>query len=171
MEKSDLEIQFHEAVASTLRAMAGGTEHEVVFVGDNTFIGNDKVRLPKINDIKSDSSRLRGEADKIALWIKYHNPELDKKHAPKGSLQKEIYESAEYARVEALGSSYMPGISTNIDAQINYNFTKNKLPLPGDDNDKALSQVLHLGFGECRTCCNIYFAGRTLCFSPSGKGE
>ena len=57
MEKSDLEIQFHEAVASTLRAMAGGTEHEVVFVGDNTFIGNDKVRLPKINDIKSDSSR------------------------------------------------------------------------------------------------------------------
>jgi len=144
VEKSDLEIQFHEAVASTLRAMAGGTEHEVVFVGDNTFIGNDKVRLPKINDIKSDSSRLRGEADKIALWIKYHNPELDKKHAPKGSLQKEIYESAEYARVEALGSSYMPGISTNIDAQINYNFTKNKLPLPGDDNDKALSQVLHL---------------------------
>ena len=56
MEKSDLEIQFHEAVASTLRAMAGGTEHEVVFVGDNTFIGNDKVRLPKINDIQSDSS-------------------------------------------------------------------------------------------------------------------
>ena len=38
----------------------------------------------------------------------------------------------------------MPGISTNIDAQINYNFTKNKLPLPGDGNDKALSQVLHL---------------------------
>ena len=97
MEKSDLEIQFHEAVASTLRAMAGGTEHEVVFVGDNTFIGNDKVRLPKINDIQSDSSRLRGEADKIALWIKYHNPELDKDHAPRGSLQKEIYESAEYA--------------------------------------------------------------------------
>ena len=51
MEKSDLEIQFHEAVASTLRAMAGGTEHEVVFVGDTTFIGNDKIRLPKINDI------------------------------------------------------------------------------------------------------------------------
>ena len=72
MEKTDLEVQFHEAVASTLRAMAGGTEHEVVFVGENTFIGNDKVRLPKINDIKSDSSRLRGEADKIALWIKYH---------------------------------------------------------------------------------------------------
>ena len=133
MEKSDAEIQFLEAIASTLRAMAGGTEHEVVFVGDNTFIGNDKIRLPKINDIKSDSSRLRGEADKIALWIKYHNSELDKDHAPRGSLQKEIYESAEYARVEALGSSYMPGISTNIDAQINYKVQK---PRKSRDRDR-----------------------------------
>ena len=144
MNKTDDEVKFLEAVSSTLRSIAGGTEHEVLFVGDNTFIGNDKIRLPKLNDIKSDSSRLRGEADKIALWIKHHNPMLDKDHAPKGSLQKEIYDSAEYARVEALGAIYMPGISSNIDSQINYNFKKNKLPLPGDNNEKSLSQVLHL---------------------------
>ena len=144
MPEKDVEAQFQEAVASTLRAMAGGTEHDVVFVGDNTFLHHDKVRLPKLNDITSDSSRLRGEADKIALWIKYHNPNLDKEFAPKGSLQKEIYDSAEYARVEALGSTYMPGVSSNIEAKINHEFKKNKLPLPGDNNDNALAQVMHL---------------------------
>ena len=47
MPEKDVEAQFQEAVASTLRAMAGGTEHDVVFVGDNTFLHHDKVRLPK----------------------------------------------------------------------------------------------------------------------------
>ena len=144
MPEKDVEAQFQEAVASTLRAMAGGTEHDVVFVGDNTFLHHDKVRLPKLNDITNDSPRLRGEADKIALWIKYHNPNLDKEFAPKGSLQKEIYDSAEYARVEALGSIYMPGVSSNIDAKIKHEYKKNKLPLPGDNNDSALAQVMHL---------------------------
>ena len=144
MPEKDVEAQFQEAVASTLRAMAGGTEHDVVFVGDNTFLHHDKVRLPKLNDITNDSPRLRGEADKIALWIKYHNPNLDKEFAPKGSLQKEIYDSAEYARVEALGSKYMPGVSSNIEAKINHEYKKNKLPLPGDNNDSALAQVMHL---------------------------
>ena len=144
MPEKDVEAQFQEAVASTLRAMAGGTEHDVVFVGDNTFLHHDKVRLPKLNDITNASPRLRGEADKIALWIKYHNPNLDKEFAPKGSLQKEIYDSAEYARVEALGSIYMPGVSSNIDAKINHEYKKNKLPLPGDNNDSALAQVMHL---------------------------
>ena len=51
MPEKDVEAQFQEAVASTLRAMAGGTEHDVVFVGDNTFLHHDKVRLPKLNDI------------------------------------------------------------------------------------------------------------------------
>ena len=116
MPEKDVEAQFQEAVASTLRAMAGGTEHDVVFVGDNTFLHHDKVRLPKLNDITNDSPRLRGEADKIALWIKYHTPNLDKEFAPKGSLQKEIYDSAEYARVEALGSMYMPCLLYTSDA-------------------------------------------------------
>jgi len=144
VEGKEDEIQFLESIASTLRAIAGGTEHEVVFIGDKPHIGNDKVRLPKLNDIKTDGSRLRGEADKIALWIKHHNPKLDQACAPKGALQKEIYDSAEYARVEALGSLYMPGISTNIDSQIIYNNKTKKLPLPGDENENAIAQVLHL---------------------------
>ena len=38
MPEKDVEAQFQEAVASTLRAMAGGTEHDVVFVGDLSLI-------------------------------------------------------------------------------------------------------------------------------------
>ena len=64
------EETFLEAVASTLRAMAGGKDHEVVFLGENSKLNLDKIKLPKINDLKSDRSRLRGEADKIALWLR-----------------------------------------------------------------------------------------------------
>ena len=83
-----LKLNFKK-LASTLRAVAGGTEHDVVFVGDNTFLQYDKVRLPKLNDITNDSPRLR-EADKIALWIKYHNPNLDKEFAPQFHFKRNI---------------------------------------------------------------------------------
>ena len=38
----------------------------------------------------------------------------------------------------------MPGVSSNIDAKIKHEYKKNKLPLPGDNNDSALAQVMHL---------------------------
>ena len=65
MPKKDVEAQFQEAVASTLRAMAGGTEHDVVFVGDNTFLHHDKIRLPKLNDIDFEYTNVYG--DEIAF--------------------------------------------------------------------------------------------------------
>jgi cobaltochelatase CobT len=49
----------------------------------------------------------------------------------------------------------MPGISTNIDSQIIYRNKTKKLPLPGDENENALAQVLHLLIREELT-------GRTL---------
>ena len=45
MPEKEVEAQFQEAVASTLRAIAGGTDHDIVFVGDNTFLNYDKIRL------------------------------------------------------------------------------------------------------------------------------
>ena len=37
----------------------------------------------------------------------------------------------------------MPGVSSNIDAKIKFEY-KNKIPLPGDNNESALAQVMHL---------------------------
>ena len=47
-----------------------------------------------------------------------------------------------------LWQTYMPGVSSNIDAKINHEYKKNKLPLPGDNNDSALAQVMHLPIRE-----------------------
>ena len=138
------EETFLEAVASTLRAMAGGKDHEVVFIGENSKLNFDKIKLPKINDLKSDSSRLRGEADKIALWLRYHNDKIDKKDIPSGSLQRQIYDSAESARVEAIGSKIMPGISTNINAQLSHLYNKKPLSGPSEEIENTLPEVMHL---------------------------
>ena len=144
MPNEDKEATFQEAIASTLRAIAGGTEHDVVFIGEHAQLGHEKIKLPKMNSLSTDASRLRGEADKIALWLKYHDPKLDLKNTPNGSLQKEIYKAAEYARVEALGSKYMPGISTNVSSKLSYEYKKKKLLEPGEENDNALPDVLYL---------------------------
>ncbi len=138
------EETFLEAVASTLRAMAGGKDHEVIFIGDNSNLSFDKIKLPKINDIKTDSSRLRGEADKIALWLRYHNEKLDQNNIPNGSIQKQIYDAAEKARVEAIGTRIMPGVSTNISSQLSHLYNKKQLNGPNEEIENTLPEVMHL---------------------------
>ena len=144
MSKEFDENSFLEATAATFRSMAGGTEHEVSFLGEKSQVSLEKVRLPKIKNLSSDYLWLRGESDKIALWVKHHNPKISKTVSSKSVVAQEIYNSAEYARVEAIGSKTMPGITTNINAQIS-NLYKNKLiPGPGENDDENLPEVLYL---------------------------
>ena len=138
------ENSFLDATAATFRSMAGGTEHEVSFLGEKSHISFDKIRLPKIKNFSSDYSWLRGESDKIALWMRYHNPKIAKNFSSSSSIAQEIYNSAEYARVEAIGSKKMPGVRSNITAQISNFFKNNSLSGPNENSNEALPQVLHL---------------------------
>ena len=55
-------------------------------------------------------SKLRGEADKIALKIKYHDPVLHNKYIPSSDLSSQIFQLAEESRIEAVGSKNLLGI-------------------------------------------------------------
>ena len=144
MSKEFDENSFLEATAATFRSMAGGTEHEVTFMGEKSQVSIEKVRLPKIKNLSSDYLWLRGESDKIALWVKYHDPKITKTEITKSVIAKEIYNSAEYARVEAIGSKTMPGVKSNISAQISNLYQNKSISGPGDNDDENLPEVLYL---------------------------
>ena len=60
--------------------------------------------------------RSRGAGDAYALKLAYHDDALDRDLRPKGGDASAIYEAAEQARVEAIGSLAMPGVKNNLNA-------------------------------------------------------
>jgi cobaltochelatase CobT len=63
----------------------------------------------------ADLSILRGEADAVALRLRYNNSETYNRQRPINGNSAELFDIAEQARVEALGSNVLSGIATNLD--------------------------------------------------------
>ena len=58
---------------------------------------------------------LRGEADAAALRLRYHDPKVFNRQRPGSANSSELFDAAEQARVEALGSRFMAGVAENLD--------------------------------------------------------
>jgi cobaltochelatase CobT len=58
---------------------------------------------------------LRGEADAIALRLRYNDIKTFNRQRPKGGNSAELFDIAEQTRVEALGSSVLAGVAINLD--------------------------------------------------------
>ena len=75
-----------------------------------------KIRLqtpiPPLSD--AERRRLRGHADAHALRLKYHDNALHTAYQPSDSLAREIYDSLEQARVEAVGAEHFKGVAANL---------------------------------------------------------
>ena len=57
---------------------------------------------------------LRGEADSIALFIAHHKEDVSQKYLPEGQKAREIFNSLERTRCEAIGSNEMAGVAKNL---------------------------------------------------------
>ena len=86
MSKNPENTQFQNATASTLKAITGNNidEREIKFSGSTSYLSSKEIRLPTISKELNDLElhKLRGEADKVALKIKYHDPVLHDKYLP-----------------------------------------------------------------------------------------
>jgi len=58
---------------------------------------------------------LRGEADAMALRLRYNDVKTFHRQRPSGGSSAELFDLAEQARVEALGSRVLAGVSINLD--------------------------------------------------------
>ena len=158
MSKNSENTQFQNATASTLKAISGNMieEREIKFSGSTSYLSSKEVRLPIISkelDI-SELYKLRGEADKIALKIKYHDPVLHSKYIPSSDLSSQIFQLAEESRIEAVGSKNLLGIKKNLQNLVVEKFKETILPVPGGEDKEALVNALHLVIREKITGSN-----------------
>ncbi len=158
MSKNSENTQFQNATASTLKAISGNMieEREIKFSGSTSYLSSKEVRLPIISKELDGSElyKLRGEADKIALKIKYHDPVLHSKHIPSSDLSSQIFQLAEESRIEAVGSKNLVGIKKNLQNLVVEKFKETILPVPGGEDKEALVNALHLVIREKITGSN-----------------
>ena len=158
MSKNSENTQFQNATASTLKAISGNMieEREIKFSGSTSYLSTKEVRLPIISKELDGAEllKLRGEADKIALKIKYHDPVLHSKYLPSSDLSSQIFQLAEESRIEAIGSKNLLGIKKNLQDLVVEKFKETILPVPGGEDKEALVNALHLVIREKITGSN-----------------
>ena len=141
---------FLKANAASLRALAGGTQHEVRYVGQDSIITNDGVRLPAPPRERSTNTenQLRGASDAAGLWLAHHNKKTHQRVSPKSSAAKMVFEAAEKARVEAIGSNDMAGVRKNLTERLETHYTLHPLGIPSpeasDQLENGLSEAVRL---------------------------
>ena len=109
---------FKRAVASAVRSMAGEPELEVTFSPEQPMLRGKKARLPlPSRSLPPDEvAAVRGAGDAYALKLAYHQDSIDRDLKPAGGDAGAIFDAAEQARVEAIGSLAMPGVRNNLTA-------------------------------------------------------
>jgi cobaltochelatase CobT len=113
------------AVDAAMRALSGEHHLHGQFGGDNLqglapasyYVRSSQsdddetiAKLPELND----KTGLRGCADSIALYLKHHDADAHKKHAPQAPNARVIYDMLEQLRCETRGSTHYRGIRQNI---------------------------------------------------------
>ena len=146
MSEFDKDSQFLKSNAAAMRALAGGKDHQVTYAGTDTHVGNNEVRLPALPPTATVAQRdsLRGAADGAALWLAHHNPETHQKHCPAPEGARAIFEAAERARVEAIGSRHMRGVGKNLEAALNQRYENRQIDAPDSANEAGISEVVRL---------------------------
>ena len=139
-----IDEMFLKANAASLRALAGGTQHEVRYVGQDSVISNEGVRLPappRENSAVAEI-QLRGASDAAGLWLAHHNKKTHQRVSPKSSAAKTVFEAAEKARVEAIGANDMAGVRKNLTERLESHYTMHPLGIPSPDASDQLENGL-----------------------------
>ncbi|MCC5971203.1 MAG: cobaltochelatase subunit CobT [Pararhodobacter sp.] len=111
---------FKKALTEATRTLADDPEIAVSFSVDPPGMTADTMRLPQVTRRMTRDEVLlaRGTADGFALRKRFHNDATHARYMPQGQMARDLYESMETARCEAVGAQHMPGTASNIDARI-----------------------------------------------------
>ncbi|HEV2188192.1 MAG TPA: cobaltochelatase subunit CobT [Stellaceae bacterium] len=144
---------FKRATATTLRAIAEDDEVNVTFGPEPAGLSGRRVRLPNpARDLPPDEvAQLRGAADSLALRLKYHDDAVHSKRVPGGPLARAIFESLEQARVEALGSKRMVGVSANLSAMLDEQYRRQGFERVTERTEGTMAEAVRLLTREALT--------------------
>ena len=73
---------------------------------------------PAANLPYDEVSRIRGQADSVALRYRHHDAKLHRKLAPQAAESRAIFDALEQTRCESLGMRHMAGVAINLEAAV-----------------------------------------------------
>ena len=108
------------ALAGAVRAISEDHDLEVSFAADSQILDQEHVQLPlpPRDATPEEIATLRGQADALALRIKYHDEAVHARRAPRRGPAREIYQAVEQVRINAIGAREMPGVAQNLAAAL-----------------------------------------------------
>ena len=153
MSNDNASSDFLKANAASLRALAGGIDAQVRYAGQDTHIGKTEIRLPALpreqtGQTKSDS---RGASDAAGLWLAHHDATTHSASCPTAPMAKAIFEAAETARVEAIGSNQMDGVKQNLTQRLEQKYASSSIGTPESGDDAAVAEAVRLMLREVMT--------------------
>ncbi len=107
-----------QVTGAAMRAISREPELNVTFAQDGPQTSGNQVRLaPPPRDLNYlDVSEMRGHSDSIALRLRHHDEETHSRRMPRTEMARQVYDSVERARCEAIGARRMIGLRENLAA-------------------------------------------------------
>ena len=121
---------FKIALSAATRAMARRPDLEVQFSTDKASLLDSpegaKARLPEPSRKPNprEAAILRGLANSMALRLACHSESVHRRLQPQNPAAKVMFDAVEQARVEAIGSRRMEGVSQNLSAMLDDRYSR-----------------------------------------------
>jgi cobaltochelatase CobT len=137
---------FKRAVTVAVRSLAAEPELEVNFSSEPPSLKGLKARLPSPHRNLSahDIALVRGTGDAYALRKAYHDEKINNQFRPASPDGAAAFETAEQARVEAIGALAMKGVAANLAAGLEQRLLGRGLGKARVKDEAPLADVLGL---------------------------
>jgi len=144
---------FKRAVSVAVRSLAVEPELEVSFSNEPASLKGLKARLPSPhrNLSAADIALVRGTGDAYALRKAYHDEKVNNRFRPASPDGAAVFEAAEQARVEAIGSLAMKGVAANLSSGLEQRLLNRGLGKARLKDEAPLADVLGLLVREALT--------------------
>jgi cobaltochelatase CobT len=111
---------FKRVTGAAMRAISERRELTVEFAAEPPRVKGDQARLqvPSRDLPAGEVAKLRGQADALALKLRYHDADLHAREMPGGEMARRIYNEVEQVRVETLGGRRMKGVAANLEVAL-----------------------------------------------------
>ncbi len=147
MSETETPIErFRRTTGAAIRAISERDDITASFTPSGQGLVGTEARLPlPARDLPAeDAATVRGEADAIALRLRYHNDKIHRSRRPGAELAREIFDSVEQTRCEALGIRRMAGVAVNLDAALQEHYRNRGYIRAATQEDVPLSEVLRV---------------------------
>ncbi|MEL7047970.1 MAG: cobaltochelatase subunit CobT [Pseudomonadota bacterium] len=135
------------AVSQCVRAIAADSEIDVQFGMSTPQVVGKSVQLPEPSRVPSqrEVSVIRGWSDSLALRAACHDHRLHSKLAPSVTgAARDVFEAAERARIEALGSNLMEGVAQNLRAKLDDSFKHGRYAMVRQREEGPIDEAVAL---------------------------